>query len=92
MLTKCYHFQKSYKSEKLVSETLAAISSLSPPNTRVYWDSVPVVTARALHPLHNVTLVTSPPEQDDVTDLLEELLDLWNSLHKSRGVTRCNED
>ena len=37
--------------------------------------------ATAKHPLHNVVLVTSP-DHDDVSDVLEELEDLWEALQK----------
>ena len=51
----------------------------------VIQDHVTMVTRDTTqHPLHNVTLVTSLPG-DDMSDILEELQDLWTALIKSRA-------
>ncbi|XP_063676839.1 uncharacterized protein LOC134813090 [Bolinopsis microptera] len=79
--------QSSYTSD-LVTQTLQAISSLYPAdqNTRVHWDlpSSKQPPVSSSHPLHNVTLVTTPADSpDDLSDVLEEVLDLWAALNKS---------
>ena len=72
---------------------------LKEPLFRVSWDLPTGTTAQppSTHPLHNVTLVTTPSHsQDDLSDVLEEVLDLWTALHKSSRdyghTTRCHSD
>ncbi|KAL5263868.1 hypothetical protein ACHWQZ_G005071 [Mnemiopsis leidyi] len=73
-------------SPDLISETLKTIGNLYPTNTntRVHWDLPTTLEPLTCHPLHNVTLVTTPKHShDDLSDVLEEVLDLWAALHKS---------
>lgn len=70
-------------SEDLIKQTLLSLNSIFTKPVRVSWSTVD----HDEHPLHNVTLVTSP-EHDDESDIQEELEDLLEAWERSRVVLR----
>lgn len=78
--TECSKVELS--SEELIKQTLLSLNTIFSKPVRVSWSTV-----EQQHPLHNVTLVTSP-ELDDESDIQEELEDLLEAWERSRAVLR----